>query len=197
MRSLLFEQLQKCPDIYAVLNCVLDRSLDLSGARFGNVQLMDWRSGHLEIKAQRGFQPEFLNFFDRVKVEHGSACARALRNRETIVIDDMMADQQFSPYREIAGRAGVRAVLSVPLVSSSGAALGVLSIHFPEVRRPTDIQTLGMMEAANLAANAIIRLRAFDDSEKMFNSLDLLRKSRQAIVNAEKLLSRARCARIG
>jgi hypothetical protein len=75
--------------------------------------------------------------------------------------------------------------------------LGVLSIHFPEVRRPTDIQTLGMMEAANLAANAIIRLRAFDDSEKMFNSLDLLRKSRQAIVNAEKLLSRARCARIG
>jgi GAF domain-containing protein len=196
MRSLLFEQLQKCPDIDAVLDCVLDRSLELSGARFGNVQLMDWRSGHLEIKAQRGFQPEFLNFFDRVKVEHGSACARALRNRETIVIDDIMADTQFSPYREVACRAGVRAVQSVPLVSSSGAALGVLSIHFPIVRRPTDRQVLGMTEAAELAANAIIHLRAIDGGEKMLDSLDLLQKSREAIVNAEKLLSRARCARI-
>ena len=126
MRSLLFEQLQKCPDIASVLDCVLDRSLELSGARFGNVQLMDWRLGYLEIKAQRGFQSEFLNFFDRVKVEHGSVCARALRNREATVIDDIMVDEPFSPYRDIAYRAGIRAVQSVPLVSSSGAALGVL-----------------------------------------------------------------------
>jgi GAF domain-containing protein len=203
MWSLLFEQLQKCADIQSVLNCVLGRSLEVSGACFGNVQLMDWRSGYLEIKAQRGFQSEFLNFFDRVKVEDGSACARALRNCETIIIDDIMADEQLSPYREIACRAGVRAVQSVPLVSSGGAALGVLSIHFPIVHRPTDIQVLGMTEAAKLAANAIIHLRVANGDGKMLesrellrNSLDLLRKSREAIVNAEKLLSRVSGARV-
>jgi len=189
MWSLLFEQLQKCADIQSVLNCVLDRSLEVSGACFGNVQLMDWRSGYLEIKAQRGFQSEFLNFFDRVKVEDGSACARALRNCETIIIDDIMADKQFSPYREIACRAGVRAVLSTPLVSSSGAALGVLSVHFPIVQRPTDIQMRGMTEAAQLAANAIIRLRAIN-GKIMPNALDVLQQSRKAIITAEKLLSR-------
>jgi len=186
---LLFGRVQKCADIQSVLNCVLDQSLELSGTCFGNVQLIDWRSGYLEIKSQRGFQSEFLNFFERVEFDHGSACARALRNRDTIVIDDIMADKQFAPYREIACRAGVRAVLSTPLVSSSGAALGVLSVHFPIVQRPTDIQMRGMTEAAQLAANAIIRLRAIN-GKIMPNALDVLQQSRKAIITAEKLLSR-------
>jgi len=185
----LFGQLQKCADIQSVLNWALNRGLELSGTYFGNVQLIDWRSGYLEIKAQRGFQPEFLNFFERVKFDHASACARALRNRDTVVIDDIMADKQFAPYREIAGRAGVRAVLSTPLVSSSGAALGVLSIHFPIVQRPTDIQILGMTEAAGLAVDRIIRLRAIN-GEKTLNALDVLQKSQEAIITAEKVLSR-------
>jgi len=150
---------------------------------------MDWSSGYLEIKAQRGFQSEFLNFFERVKFDHGSAYARALRNRDATVIDDIMADKQFSPYREIAFRAGVRAVLPTPLVSSGGAAVGVLSIHFPIVHRPTDIQVRGMTEAAELAADAIIRLRAIN-GEGMLNARDVLQQSREAIITAEKLLSR-------
>jgi GAF domain-containing protein len=186
---LLFGQLQKCADIPSVLNCVLDRSLEVSGTCFGNVQLMDWGSGYLEIKAQRGFQSEFLNFFERVKFDDASACARALRNRDAIIIDDIMTDKQFAPYREIACRARVRAVLSTPLVSSSGAALGVLSVHFPIVQRPMDIQVRGMTEAAELAANTIIRLRAIN-GEKMLNAFDVLHKSREAIIAAEKLLSR-------
>jgi GAF domain-containing protein len=184
MRWLLFERLQKCADIQSVLNCVLARSLEIGDAHFGNVQLIDWRSGYLEIKAERGFQSEFLNFFQRVKVEDGSACARALRNRGTIVIEDIMADKQFSPYRDIACRAGVRAVQSVPLVSSSGAALGVLSIHFRTVHRPTDVQVREMTEAAELAANAIIHLRAINGDGKMLDSLDLLQKSLEAIDDA-------------
>ena len=186
---LLFGRLQKCADIRSVLNCALDRSLELTGTCFGNVQLMDWRSGHLEIKAQRGFQSEFLNFFERVKFDHGSACARALRNRDTIVIDDIMTDEQFSPYREIGCRAGIRSVLSTPLVSSSGALLGVLSVHFTMAQRPTDMQVRGMTEAAELAADEIIRLRAIN-GDGMLNALGVLLQSREAIITAEKLISR-------
>ena len=186
---LLFGRLQKCADIRSVLNCALDRSLELTGTCFGNVQLMDWRSGHLEIKAQRGFQSEFLNFFERVKFDHGSACARALRNRDTIVIDDIMTDEQFSPYREIGCRAGIRSVLSTPLVSSSGALLGALSVHFTMAQRPTDMQVRGMTEAAELAADEIIRLRAIN-GDGMLNALGVLLQSREAIITAEKLISR-------
>lgn len=79
--------------------------------------------------------------------------------------------------------------MSTPLVSSGSAALGVLSIHFPIVQRPTDIQARGITGAAELAANAIIRLRAIN-GEGMLDALDVLQQSREAIITAEKLLSR-------
>ena len=206
------KQLHRCADMQSVLNCVLDRSIELSDAGFGNIQLMDWKAGYLEIKAQRGFREEFMNFFERVKLEGSSACARALRTRESVVIEDIIVDRQFAPCLEIARRAGIRAVQSTPLVSSSGALVGILSTHFPIQHRPTDIQMRALKEAARLAADAIIRLRArtrtidldpanqpnrwFDPvDDRLFTSQSLLTESREAIVRAETLL--ARDARIG
>jgi len=190
--SHLFEDLRRCADVQSVLNCVLDRSLDLTATFLGNVQLMDWTSGYLQIEAQRGFGAEFLNFFRRVELKHGSACGRALRGRGTIAIDDIMTDQDFAPYRDVAGRAGVRAVESTPLVSSSGALVGVLSTHFPIVQRLTDLQRRGLKEAAELAANAIIRLRANDRRGRIQSSLVSLEQSYRALDDAERLLARAR-----
>jgi hypothetical protein len=73
---------------------------------------MNWQAGWLEIKTQRGFDQTFLRFFERVKVESGSACARALRTRRSIVIKDIMTGEQFSSCRDIVSCAGVRAVQS-------------------------------------------------------------------------------------
>ncbi len=159
MQSLLDAEFQKCGDVPSALDCVLECSLELTGARLGNVQLMDWKAGYLAIVAQRGFGAEFLTVFRRVELDHGTACGRALKGRTTVVIDDVMADPEFSPYREVAGRAGFRAVQSTPLVSRSGAFVGVLSTHFGAVGRPTCSQLERLQEAAELAANAIIRLR--------------------------------------
>ena len=73
---------------------------------------MDWIAGHLEIKAQRGFDEEFLSFFKRVSYGHGSSCARALLNRGAIIIEDVVLDPHFIPCLKVAQRAGVRAVQS-------------------------------------------------------------------------------------
>lgn len=197
MRPFLFEEFQTCADVQSVLDCVLDRSLQLNVTDLGNIQLMDWKSGCLEIKAQRGFEPEFLNFFKRVAIDDGSACGRALRSRGAIALDDVMTDEEFSPYRDIAGRAGVRAVVSTPLVSRSGALVGVLSNHFSTVHRPTDLQVQGLKEVAELAANAIIRVRAKQDQDGLVaSSLELIQQSYRTLDNAEKLLSRARSTAI-
>lgn len=154
------DQLRKCSDVQSILSYVLDRSMELSNSGFGNVQLMNWESGFLELDAQRGFQAEFLNFFARVKLEDGTACARALRSRDAIIVEDVMSDPQFAPCRDIMIRAGVRAVQSTPLISSSGALVGILSTHFGVPCRPTDQQMLAMRNASQLVANAIIHLRA-------------------------------------
>jgi hypothetical protein len=52
-----------------VLDFTLARGTCLSEADFGNVQLMDWKAGCLEIASQQGFGEEFLTFFQKVTTQ--------------------------------------------------------------------------------------------------------------------------------
>ncbi len=185
------DQLRKCRNVQAILSCALDRSMDISKSDFGNVQLVNWKSGFLELNEQRGFQAEFINFFARVKLQDGTACARALHSRDAIIVEDISDDRHFAPCRDIIDRAGVRAVQSTPLISSSGALVGILSTHFARPCRPTDRQMLAMKNASQLVANAIIYIRARDNIDHIESSMRSVEESKQALATAEKILSRS------
>jgi hypothetical protein len=184
-------------DVPAILDWLLHRAVDLSQASFGNAQLMSWTAGYLEIKVQQGFDKEFLRFFERVRIEDGSACARALRSRAAIVIEDIMADEEFTPSGKVLSRAGVRAVQSTPLISSSGALLGIVSTHFAAPHRPTRIELRELQHTAQIAANALIRVGAgrYSIHDRIKSSLMLLEQSREEITRADRLLllSRGLC----
>ncbi|MGY3478391.1 GAF domain-containing protein [Bradyrhizobium ottawaense] len=144
----------------SVLNFALAEGLRLSEAELGNIQLMDWDAGCLEIASQHGFGDEFLTFFKKVTIGGGSACARALRGREPIIIEDVMSDFAFASCRTIACNAGFRAVQSTPMVSSSGAFIGILSTHFPSPHKPSDATMAVLNALAGSTANAIVRGRS-------------------------------------
>jgi hypothetical protein len=147
-------------DVRSVIERALVDALKLTGAPFGNVQLMDWATRRLTIAAQHGFDAEFLNFFRAVRADDGSACGRALRERRSIIIEDVLTDAHFTPCQEIALRSGFRAVQSTPMVSSGGAFLGVLSTHYPASHRPLDSEMKIIASAAAVTADAIILIRA-------------------------------------
>ena len=147
-------------DLCSVLNSGLSLALQLSGTDLGNVQLMDWKTGSLTIAAQRGFNDDFLSFFRLVTAACGSACGRAIRERCSIVIEDVLLDREFASYRTISLKAGFCAVQSTPLISSSGAFLGVVSTHFPAAHRPSEVEMQALEVAGELTANAIICQRA-------------------------------------
>src|SRR6185312_10719399 len=90
------------------------------------------------IAVQRGFEKEFLDFFREVTTEDDSACGRALRARERIVIEDIETDEAYAPLRPIAQRAGYRAVVSAPLIGIGGMPLGIVSVHFGTSHRPSE-----------------------------------------------------------
>src|SRR5262249_15770276 len=144
---------------------------------------MNWKRGYLTIAAERGFNDDFLNFFRHVKAEHGSACARAIRNRRSIVIEDVLLDREFAPCRRIVMDAGVRAVQSTPLISSRGAFLGVLSTHFTATHRPSEREMQAVKMVAELTANEIIRLRAAK------NLGEQIREAVEAIKSSDLLLA--------
>jgi PAS domain S-box-containing protein len=165
------------PELPQLLAEVLDATIALHGADFGNAHLFDPERGALEIVAQRGFEKQFLDHFKEVRDET-SACGRAWASGRRVVIEDVQADPGFEPHRRIAAAAGVRAVQSTPLISRGGELLGMLSTHFRRAHRPSE-HTLGLTDLyARYAADMIDRKRAEESQSKLAslveNSLDFI-----------------------
>ena len=120
-------------ELEPLLEQALDASIALHGADFGNIQIVNRRTGVLEILAQRGFDEELLNYFKRAA--EWPAFRRALKKRKRIIIEDIERDREYKPHRQIARKAGYRAVQSTPLIDRSGKTLGVLSTYFRKPRR--------------------------------------------------------------
>ncbi len=136
------------------LDYILAGAIELQHADYGNVQLLDSSSKQLHIVAHRGFGAPFLERFRIVSADDPTACGRALRTRAVSQIPDVMTDPAFAPYRDVAAKAGYRAVQSAPLISHRDTMLGVLSVHFREphlfTERDAQIGLLLGQQAADL-----------------------------------------------
>jgi len=55
-----FAELSACTDFHSVADCLLRTALETMQTPLGNVQLIEWKKGYLEIVAQSGFKQEFF-----------------------------------------------------------------------------------------------------------------------------------------
>ena len=162
-------------NLESVLGEIVEAAIAISGADFGNMQLLDPKSSDLHIVAQRGFPMWWLDFWNSVSKGQG-ACGTALQRRERVIIEDVEQSPIFvgTPALEIQLKAGVRAVQSTPLVSRSGKPLGMFSTHYKMPHRPDDrvLQLLDLL--ARHAADIIDRAQAeeaLQQSEERFRLL--------------------------
>jgi PAS domain S-box-containing protein len=142
------------------LDEMISATIELLGADMGNVQILDPQHGVLHIRAQRGFRPDFLDFFREVSAADDSACGRALRSGQRTVIEDVEADPEYAPYRAMAAAAGYRAVQSTPLIGRDGRPLGMISTHFRSVHRPDEQELRRLDLYARQAAGFVERCRS-------------------------------------
>lgn len=144
-------------EIAPVLEPILIEALRLTQSDKGNIQLFDGLSGCLTIEAHQGFDDSFLEAFKSVSAASGCACVRAIRTRKPVVIEDVLLDDEYFPYRQAALDAGFRSVVSLPLIAS-GNIVGVISVHRakPRIDEP-DVELL--RGVAEFAAEAITRHR--------------------------------------
>jgi PAS domain S-box-containing protein len=149
-------------EIEPLLKEVLEASMALLNADFGNVQLYDPKSHALKIVAQRGFEQDFLDYFDNVQEGTGS-CGAALERRERIIVEDVLTDPVFAPHLPIVNAAGYRAVQSTPLTGRGGEMLGMISTHFRQPHRPSERDLRFVDLYARQAADMIERKRAEDE----------------------------------
>jgi two-component sensor histidine kinase len=148
-------------------------AIAISEADKGNLQLYDATSGSLTIAAQQGFQGDFLKFFDSVR-GNDAACGVAMSTAKQIIVDDVLTNAIFAeqPAQKVLLNAGVRAVVSTPLMSSKERPLGVLSTHFTRPHHPSEHQLEPINILARQAADYLERKQAERTHQTIMRELE-------------------------
>jgi hypothetical protein len=132
----------ECADLATLHERMLDAAVRLSGSDFASLQLLDADGDELLLIAHRGFPPDAAAFWDRVGVESGTTCGKALERHQRVVVSDIEAAPfirdtiDFRVYRD----AGIRAVQTTPLVSRDRRLLGMMSTHWRRAHHPQRIE---------------------------------------------------------
>ncbi|WP_282776197.1 MULTISPECIES: GAF domain-containing protein [unclassified Nocardia] len=113
-----------------LLNVLLDTAVAGSSADMGNVQLFDPARSELRIAACRGFDQPFPTLLESV-VAGGTAATAAVIRAEAVLVHDIAHSQVFDESsRTVLLDAHAYAVLSLPMITTSGRIVGVLSCHY-------------------------------------------------------------------
>jgi signal transduction histidine kinase/CheY-like chemotaxis protein len=141
------------------LDDVLEAAIEITRADKGNIQVLDPKSDMLVLTSQRGFEEPFLNFFTHVKRGEAAVCGTAPQALERIVVEDVTQSEIFVGQESLGVLldAGVRAVQSTPLLSSSGTVLGMISTHYCGPYRPSERELRFMELLARQAADYLER----------------------------------------
>jgi two-component sensor histidine kinase len=172
-------QLEEC------LQRTMDAAIALVGADKGNIQLFEPTSNSLIIAAHRGFAEPFLTFFKHVR-DDAAACAAAMRSKNQVIVEDVLESEIFveDGSRTILISAGVRAVVSTPLLSSNGTLMGMISTHYTTPHRPTDREVHLIEVLARQAADYLERKRAEQIEKTLVRELNHRCNNLLAVVQA-------------
>jgi PAS domain S-box-containing protein len=157
-----------------VLTEVIDTAIELTGADFGNIQLLD-DEGSLRMVAQRHF-PDWWLACRKVVSKGQCSCGTALVRGERVIVEDVEFSPIYvgTPALDIQRRAGIRAVQSTPLRNRGGKWIGMLSTHYRVPCRP-DLKTLKVLD---LMANHTVTL---------IEQATTLEQTRNMLVEAQKI----------
>jgi two-component system CheB/CheR fusion protein len=155
-------QVATSPTVHDSLQHLLTAAIDLHGAEFGTVQLLNKSTQRMEIIAQKGFGLPFLERLSDLDADDASAGSRALRSQHVVQVSDVQADEHYESLRRAAAQAGFRAVQATPLINRNGIGLGALSVHFhePHVFTERDMQIAALLgrQAAELIESRLQQL---------------------------------------
>lgn len=107
-------------DLKDVLNRALDKTLEVMEIDAGGIYLLDEGAGMLNIVAQRGFEPDFVEGIDKLKLGEGFS-GRVAQSGQPLLVHNVSTDSRLT--RMVVREAGLRAAAIFP-ISLKGKVLG-------------------------------------------------------------------------
>src|SRR5580658_798790 len=116
---------------------------------------------YLSVASGPSLPTAYLQAINRLEIgpEVGACGSAAFRN-ETIVIDNIATDERFASARDFVLSHGLRSCWSQPIRDSRNTVLGTFAIYRRKIATPRREELRMTRVAAQLAGNAIERIRA-------------------------------------
>ena len=194
-------------DLQELYGRIVDAAVAIAGSQFATLQRLcppgdpSGHGGELQLLAHHGLPPEALAYWQSVRPTAHSSCALALRQGRRAVIPD------FEQWREIAGtddlaafrRSGIRSAQTTPLLSRTGALLGMISTHWKRPHQPSarDLRLLDIL--ARQAADLLDRTIADEALRRLNETLEqrIEERSRELVASEDQVRQMQKMEAIG
>ncbi len=151
-------------DVVPVLDAIAERAARLCDAASASMYLIEGDT--LRHLASKGPSPESVMTINTLPINRDSVSGRALLDRRTIQVPDMLAEGTEYPLsQEIALRYGHRTVVVSPLYRE-GQPFGTILLRRNEIRAFTDRDLSLLQTFADQAAIALENVRLFNETKE-------------------------------
>ncbi|MEU1037907.1 SpoIIE family protein phosphatase [Streptomyces sp. NPDC005907] len=157
----LLEQIARQAPLPDVLDGMCRTIEELTPEVIVSVLLADQDGRHLRHGAAPGL-PDFYNqAIDGIATGEGvGSCGTAAHRRRNVIVNDIATDPLWKDFRDLAGRAGLAACWSTPILARDGRLLGTFAMYHRTPRAPQDTDLALARVFADTAALAIERHHA-------------------------------------
>ncbi|MFB9446984.1 GAF domain-containing protein [Dactylosporangium vinaceum] len=126
-----------------------------------SVLLADADGRHLHHGAAPSLPAFYNEAIDGIATGDGvGSCGTAAHRREPVIVSDIAADPLWADFRDLAGRAGLAACWSTPILGRDGGLLGTFAMYHRAPRVPQESDLALARVFAGTAALAIERAEA-------------------------------------
>ncbi|MET8225160.1 GAF domain-containing SpoIIE family protein phosphatase [Streptomyces sp. NPDC005301] len=157
----LLEQIARQAPLPDVLDGMCRAIEELAPEVIVSVLLADQDGRHLRHGAAPGL-PDFYNqAIDGIATGEGvGSCGTAAHRRRNVIVNDIATDPLWQHFRDLAGRAGLAACWSTPILARDGRLLGTFAMYHRTPRAPQDTDLALARVFADTAALAMERHHA-------------------------------------
>jgi PAS domain S-box-containing protein len=164
-------------DVSIMMGDLLQAVLAVQSAELEEIRLYNSKQDALDLVASAGLRPALPTDYGRL-YDRGSPAWLAMLTGRRIVIEDVLSETRFAPWREVAVARGFRSVHFTPMLNRLGGPIGVLSAYFPSPRSSPEGESRLVELYARHATEAISHRRSLENQLKLAsvveNSMDFV-----------------------